>query len=101
MVVTSLPSQSPTMRPHERTAFPSTCTVQAPHCAMPQPNLVPVSLSSSRITQRRGVLSSEFAATGLPLRVNETIEASFGGGCSLNWIGPAIADCEIPLSLET
>ena len=23
--------------------MPSTCTVQAPHCAMPQPNLVPVS----------------------------------------------------------
>ena len=26
---------------HERAGFPSTCTVQAPHSAMPQPNFVP------------------------------------------------------------
>jgi hypothetical protein len=27
---------------HERTGCPFTCTVHAPHRAMPQPNLVPV-----------------------------------------------------------
>src|SRR5262245_9821336 len=58
----------------ERTAFPFTCTVQAPHSAAPQPNFVPVSFSSSRMTQRSGVPSSEFADTDLPLRVNLTIE---------------------------
>ena len=26
----------------DRTAFPSRCTVHAPHCETPQPNLVPV-----------------------------------------------------------
>src|SRR6185503_6903165 len=59
---------------HERTAFPFTCTVHAPHCAMPQPNFVPVSFNSSRITQRSGVPSSEFAETDFPLSVNLTIE---------------------------
>src|SRR5204862_4809986 len=58
---------------HERTAFPFTCTVHAPHCDAPQPNFVPVSFSSSRITHSSGVLSSAFAETGLPLRLNATI----------------------------
>ena len=31
------------------------CTVQAPHCAMPQPNLVPVMPSTSRSTQSSGM----------------------------------------------
>jgi hypothetical protein len=37
---------------------------------MPQPYFVPVSLSSSRITQSRGVLASDFAVIDLPFRVN-------------------------------
>ena len=41
----------------ERTALPFKCTVHAPQAATPQPNLVPVSLSSSRITQSSGVSS--------------------------------------------
>src|SRR5438093_12544677 len=73
MVVTLFPTAAPTGMMQERTALPFTCTVHAPHCAMPQPNFVPVSLSSSRITHRRGVLSSERAETCLPLRLNETI----------------------------
>ena len=45
----------------ERTGTPSTCTVQAPHCAMPQPYLVPVNFSLSRSTHNRGI--SGFAST--------------------------------------
>src|SRR4029077_18565845 len=40
---------------HERVASPSTCTVQAPQSAIPQPNFVPVSPSVSRKTQSSGV----------------------------------------------
>ena len=36
----------------ERIAWPSTSTVQAPHSAAPQPNLVPVRPISSRSTHR-------------------------------------------------
>src|SRR6202011_2262770 len=42
----------------ERVATPSTCTVQAPHSAMPQPNFVPVMPSTSRNTQSSGVSPS-------------------------------------------
>jgi len=58
MVVTSLPSASRTGTEHERTAWPSRCTVHAPHAFSPQPNLVPLSPSSLRITQRSGVSGS-------------------------------------------
>ena len=34
----------------ERTALPSISTVQAPHCASPQPNLAPLSSRSLRST---------------------------------------------------
>jgi hypothetical protein len=39
-------------------ATPSMCTVQAPHWAMPQPNLVPVKPSVSRSTHSNGVSGS-------------------------------------------
>jgi hypothetical protein len=42
----------------ERVATPSTCTVQAPHSAMPQPNVGLVMPSTSRYTQRSGVSPS-------------------------------------------
>src|SRR5580700_1993070 len=42
----------------ERVGAPSTCTVHAPHSAMPQPNFVPVMPSTSRNTQRSGVSPS-------------------------------------------
>jgi len=41
MVVTFFPSARETGATQERTAWPSICTVQAPHSAMPQPYLVP------------------------------------------------------------
>src|SRR5580704_3381738 len=40
---------------HERTASPSRCTVHAPHSPIPQPYFVPVMLSLSRSTHKRGV----------------------------------------------
>src|SRR6202171_2602906 len=45
----------PTANRQDRTGAPSTCTVQAPHCAMPHPNLVPVSPRISRSTQSSGI----------------------------------------------
>ena len=51
---------------HERTAVPFTWTVQAPHAAMPQPNLVPVNPSVSRSTHSRGVSSSTSAVRDSP-----------------------------------
>ena len=51
------------------------CTVQAPHWAMPQPNLVPVRPSVSRITQRSGVSGATSTDCSVPLSVNEIIES--------------------------
>jgi hypothetical protein len=42
MVVMALPSTALKGSTQDRTATPSRCTVQAPHRATPQPNLVPV-----------------------------------------------------------
>src|SRR5882757_3198697 len=69
MVVTLRPATVLTGVTQERRASPSTCTVQAPHSDIPQPNLVPVRPTVSRITQRSGVLGSTSTDWGLPLRV--------------------------------
>src|SRR5712671_5424484 len=58
MVTTFAPSRPPIGTTQDRIAVPFTWTVQAPHCAMPQPNLVPVKPITSRNTQRRGVSGS-------------------------------------------
>src|SRR6516164_7682774 len=55
IVVTARLPTAPTGSRQDRTGLPSICTVQAPHCAMPQPNLVPVIPSTSRSTQSSGV----------------------------------------------
>src|ERR1700680_880643 len=69
MVVIDLPSARDTGATQERTASPLICTVQAPHCAMPQPYLVPVRLSCSRMTQSSGVEGSTSRSTRLPFTV--------------------------------
>src|SRR6202040_1963015 len=51
----------------ERVATPSMCTVQAPHSAMPQPNLVPVMPSTSRSTHSSGVSPSTSTDLTVPL----------------------------------
>src|SRR3954454_19598152 len=61
---------------HERVAFPSTCTVQAPHSAMPQPNFVPVMPRTSRNTQSSGVSASTSTLCVRPLTLIEKPIAS-------------------------
>src|ERR1700744_556444 len=51
----------------ERMAVPLICTVQAPHCAIPQPNFVPVKPITSRNTQRSGVSGSMSISRDVPL----------------------------------
>src|SRR6185436_11174912 len=70
MVVTFLPATAETGVMHERVGTPSTCTVQAPHCAMPQPNFVPVRPSSSRITHSSGVSAACSEFVSFPLTAN-------------------------------
>jgi len=50
-----LPTAALTGTTQERIGAPSICTVQAPHCAMPQPYLVPVRPICSRIAHSSGV----------------------------------------------
>src|SRR5256885_8058216 len=54
---------------HERTGRPFMWTVQAPHCATPQPYFVPVRPTCSRITHSRGVVGSTSTSWDLPLTV--------------------------------
>src|SRR5690349_2559890 len=67
MVVIFLPAAADSGVWQERTGWPSRCTVQAPHSAMPQPNLVPVRPTSSRITHNSGVSASALTVIVLPL----------------------------------
>jgi hypothetical protein len=60
----------------ERIGLPSTCTVQAPHMATPQPNLVPVSLRCSRSTHNSGVSLPALTSRRCPLTVNAAMSAS-------------------------
>src|SRR5262249_53689854 len=49
----------------ERTARPSMCTVHAPHMPMPQPNFVPLSPISSRMTHRSRCVLGNIDRNGL------------------------------------
>src|SRR5260370_1347923 len=80
MVVTSLPAARDTGVTHDRTASSSRCKVHAPHTAIPQPNLVPVSPSVSRTTQRSGVSGPTSTASSLPLTLSFTMGATPLGG---------------------
>src|SRR5258707_5915047 len=60
----------PTGIEQERCTSPLMCTEQAPHWATPQPYLVPVSPTCSRITQRSGVSSSTRTSRTLPLMLS-------------------------------
>src|SRR3984893_12211663 len=55
------------------------CTIQAPHSPVPHPNLVPVSLSSSRITHSSGVFGGASECAALPLTLKSNAIASSGG----------------------
>src|SRR3954470_16433253 len=73
MVVICFPAASLTRTPHERIATPSMWTVHAPHCAMPQPYLVPVRPTFSRIAHSSGVSGSTSTSKALPLIVRLAI----------------------------
>src|SRR6267143_1942914 len=60
----------PTGVTQERAGTPSTCTVQAPQSAMPQPNLVPDIPSTSRSTQRSGVSASTSTLCAVPFTMS-------------------------------
>src|SRR5262245_49708757 len=67
-----MPATLATRRWQERVGLPSTCTVHAPHWAMPQPYFVPFMSSTSRNTQSNGMSSETSTETGLPFTLNET-----------------------------
>src|SRR6516165_2275887 len=67
IVTTDLPARSPISAWQERTAAPSIWTVQAPHCATPQPYLGLVMPSSSRSTQSNGISGTTSTLCLIPL----------------------------------
>src|ERR1700722_17738793 len=75
MVVICLPTASFTSTPQERIATPSTWTVQAPHCAMPQPYFVPVRPTFSLIAHSSGVSGSTSTSKDFPLTTRFAITA--------------------------
>src|SRR5438067_6943481 len=64
----------------DRMTAPLRCTEQAPHWATPQPYLVPVNPTCSRMTHSKGVLSSTLTSYALPLMLSFAMEASFESG---------------------
>src|SRR5690242_17004677 len=65
--MTSFPSSVETGSMHDLVADPLTCTVQAPHCAIPHPYFVPTRPRWSRSTHSNGVSPATSASYGLPL----------------------------------
>ena len=78
MVVTFLPAAALSGVTQLRMASPFRCTVQAPQSPMPQPNLVPVSSSSSRRYQRSGKSPSPSNFRPLPFTESSIISVSVG-----------------------
>src|SRR6202049_3182464 len=70
IVVTWRLATAETGAEHERNVCPSTWTVQAPHCAIPHPYLVPVRPRSSRMTQSSGVSGSPSNSRRVPLMLS-------------------------------
>src|SRR5262245_33071857 len=73
MVVTFPAPTVETAVTQERVGLPSRCTVQAPHCAIPPPNFVPVRPRVSRKTQSSGVSGLTSTLCCLPLTFREII----------------------------
>src|SRR5579871_6664935 len=70
MVVTCAFAAMDTVVMQDRSARPLICTVQAAHWPMPQPYLVPCSLSMSRSAHNRGISAGASRVTGRPLTVS-------------------------------
>jgi hypothetical protein len=67
MVVIACPTAALTGITQDRRGLPSECTVQAPHSAAPQPNLVPFMPSRSRSTQSSGMSGGASTVWAFPL----------------------------------
>src|SRR4029453_16664819 len=65
---------------HERATPPLMCTEHAPHCATPQPYLVPVRPTCSRMTHSSGVSASACTSRTLPLMFSFAMGGSLQGG---------------------
>jgi hypothetical protein len=78
MVWMRLPATVDTGVTQERTAWPSTRTVQAPQAATPQPNLVPVMLSTSRNTHSRGMAGVGVGLDGFAIDLQFQNRAPWG-----------------------
>src|SRR5215470_9453508 len=70
MVTIFLPATLAAVTEHERTALPSTWTVQAPHSDSPQPYFVPTRPMMSRSTQRSGISSGASTERSLPFTLS-------------------------------
>ena len=78
---------------HERTARPLRCTVQAPQAAMPQPNLVPVRPSVSRIAHSSGMSGSTSSGGYSPLTVRVIAMEQYDA--ALAWLSVSIDTCDL------
>src|SRR5262249_47026836 len=67
---------------HERTRPPLRGTEQAPHWATPQPYLVPVRPTCSRITHSSGVSGSTCTSRTRPLMLSFAMDGLRGGSAS-------------------
>ena len=70
VTIRSVAFTSPTRIEQERCTSPLMCTEQAPHCATPQPYLVPVRPTCSRMTHSSGVSASTSTSRILPLMLS-------------------------------
>ncbi|MOA15485.1 hypothetical protein D3C78_1356430 [compost metagenome] len=77
MVAIACPATADTGVTQARIGSPSRCTVQAPHSAMPQPNLVPVMPSTSRSTHSRGMSSGTLTSLAWPLICSRVMAESW------------------------
>src|SRR5665647_1117342 len=84
MVTIFLPTTLATGSEQERSASPSTCTVQAPQREIPQPYLVPGRFRWSRRTQSKGISGSTSTLCVLPFTLSCSIKlfsaCRFGNG---------------------
>src|SRR5689334_2098050 len=88
MVVIDFPETIRTGTEHDRIGCASKCTVHAPHAAMPQPNLLPVSPRVSRSTHRSGISGSTSTLATRPFTIKEIAMApSLVEGASLHFKG--------------
>jgi hypothetical protein len=75
ILVIAAPFSVSTVVMQHRVATPSTITVQAPHCAMPQPYFIPVRPSVSRKTQSSGVSDSTSTVWSAPLMFRSVVNS--------------------------